>query len=340
MSLRTLLGTGYKVSDIDKEHLQNNIFETFGTLAWLIAAKIAVKSADNSFLYPELEKEYIRWKDHLLKMLRFTYGESIEEKAGTKTKEDESGSVRSIAELTDILYRPEPDKDKGDLKKLLKKLQKYFPLEIPAYKDLLEYLINCDYNLISVWTKACTLRSIPEIDDGNIAESVVALLFSPEAILREEAARLIARSGRDLYRTTSDRLPENIRRQLDKIVSDQTAEKELVYEKVRFLSSCFRTIKEDELLLLSDKLLFARNDQKGIYSQPVNSLMWSFPADNKDPEIFVNLADITDPGKIARDIRSECFYCYVLPLNTVTEFNFQYPESSFEIFKYVDSCEA
>ena len=53
-------------------------------------------------------------------------------------------------------------------------------------------------------------------------------------------------------------------------------EKELVYEKVRFLSSCFNEIKEDELLFLADKLIFARNDQRGIYSQPTIQLCGRF----------------------------------------------------------------
>ena len=75
-------------------------------------------------------------------------------------------------------------------------------MEIPDYKSLLEDIINCDYNLISVWTKACTLKSITEIEEEDLAESVVALLFSPEQILREESARLIARSGRELYRSS------------------------------------------------------------------------------------------------------------------------------------------
>ena len=63
-------------------------------------------------------------------------------------------------------------------------------------------------------------------------------------------------------------------------------EKELVYEKVRFLSSCFNEIKEDELLFLADKLIFARNDERGIYSQPNNTIMWSFSAEKSEAGDF------------------------------------------------------
>jgi hypothetical protein len=83
---------------------------------------------------------------------------------------------------------------------------------------------------------------------------------------------------------------------------------------------------------------FARNDEKGIYSQPSNTIAWSFPSEKSEPEIFVNHEEITDPGKIVRDMRMNSYFCYVLSLNTIREFNFQYPESSIGIFKYLDNC--
>jgi hypothetical protein len=335
MCLKTLLNTGYKAKENEKERLKKNIFETFGTLTWIITAQVSLKNSNNDFLSAEMDKEYVRWKDYLLNLLFLTYGEKISEADGDNPNPDLAG----------IIYGSDSDKgagnptDQGYYKKKLKRLQSYFPVEVPPNKSLLEDIINCDYNLISVWTKACTLRSIPRIEEEDLGESVVALLFSPEELLREESARLIARSGKELYKTTSERIPEATRKQLDKIIAGEITDKELVFEKVRFLTSCFKEIKEDELLFLADKMLFARNDERGIYSQPSNTIAWSFSSEKSEPEIFVNHEDITDPGKIARDMRTTCYFCYVLSLNTVREFNFQYPESSFGIFKYIDNCE-
>lgn len=335
MCLKTLINTGYKVKENEKERLKKNIFETFGTLTWIISAQVCLKNGKNDFLSLEMDKEYVRWKDYLLNLLFLTYGEKVSEAEGDNPN----------PELAGIIYGSYSDKgaenasDQGYYKKKLKRLQSYFPVEVPAKKSLFEDIINCDYNLISVWTKACTLRSIAEIEEEELGESVVALLFSPEELLREESARLIARSGKELYKTTSERIPEATRKQLDKIIAGEITEKELVFEKVRFLTSCFKEIKEDELLFLADKMLFARNDERGIYSQPSNTIAWSFSSEKSEPEIFLNYEDITDPGKIARDMRTTCYYCYVLSLNTVREFNFQFPESSFGIFKYIDNCE-
>ena len=343
MCLKTLINTGYKVKEDEKGKLKKNIFENFGTLTWIITAQVSLKNCNNDFLSSEMDKEYSRWKDYLQNLLFLTYGEKVSESDGDTSKERDEYS-KSIPEMAGIIFGNDSNKgaenisDQGYYKKKLKRLQSYFPVEVPSFRSLLEDIINCDYNLISVWTKACTLRTVPEIWDEDLGESVVALLFSPEELLREESARLIARSGRELYKTTSERIPEATRKQLDRIIAGEITEKELAFEKVRFLAKCFKEIKEDELLFLADKMSFARNDEKGIYSQPSNTIAWSFSSEKGDPEIFVNHEDITDPGKIVRDMRMNSYFCYVLSLNTIREFNFQYPESSFGIFKYIDNC--
>lgn len=342
--LKALINQKYNVSADEKERLKRNIFGTFGTLTWIISGLVCLEKNDNVPLAAEMKKEYTRWKDYLLDLLTLTYDRTIpfdgENKSGKKDNPD-----RSIPQMAGIIYSNKAKSGSGDLTgpgnydKKLKKLQRYFSCEIPEYKSLIEDIINCDYNLLSVWTKACAIRSIAEIDEEDLGESVVALLFSPEEMLREEAARSIARSGRELYKTTSERIQESNRKKLDRIISGDINDKELVYEKVRFLSSVFKEVNEDELLFLAEKLGFARNDQKGIYSQPSDSLLWSFSKEKPDPEVFINLKESAGLSGLIKDIRTECYYCYVLPLSSVKDFNFQFPESSFGIFKYIDSKE-
>jgi hypothetical protein len=344
MVLKTLIDLKYNPNENEKELLKKSIFGTFGTLAWIISALVCLQSNNNALLSLEMEKEYIRWKDYLLNLLALAFDRVIP-KGGTTPEAKRDDLNKSIPELADIIYgntaKPKTADSTGPgyFNKKLKKLQHYFSCETPGYLTLLEDIINCDYNLISVWTKACTIRNINAIEHEDLGESVVALLFSPEELLREEAARLIARSGRGLYKTASERIPENTRKKLDRIVAGEINEKELVYEKVKFLSSCFTGINEDELLFLTEKMAFARNDQRGIYSQPSDSILWSFSDEKADPEVFINLDDSNDLSGVIKDIRTGCSFCYVLPLGSVKSFNFQYPESSFGIFKYIDSKE-
>ena len=101
----------------------------------------------------------------------------------------------------------------------------------------------------------------------------------------------------------------------------------------------FLELNEDELLFLAEKTSFALNDKSGIYSQPSGTILWAFSEGKTKPEFFINHDDITDPGQHIKDIRDKYSFCYILPFKAVREFNFQYPEKSFGIFKYIDERE-
>ncbi len=198
MVLDILLESKYTLKKDETERLKNNIYETFGTLTWIISSLVSLSGNTNTILSAEMNKEYLRWKHYLLNLLTLTFDNKSIADEENKLKGGGNDLFKSIREMTGIIYdnaasqKPDDSADPVYFKKKLKKLQHYFPCEIPEYKSLLEDIINCDYNLLSVWTKACTIRSIKEIDEEDLGESVVALLFSPEEVLREESARLIA----------------------------------------------------------------------------------------------------------------------------------------------------
>ena len=79
LSLETLLKKRYKTNYDEQKRLKKNIYETFGTLAWIITALISLKNNNNDFLSEEMNKEYVRWKDYLLGLMILAYGEKAEE---------------------------------------------------------------------------------------------------------------------------------------------------------------------------------------------------------------------------------------------------------------------
>lgn len=344
MVVDILLSSKYRVNKEESYRLKKQISEVFGNITWIIAAQVALMNNNDTVISAEINKEYFRWKNYLRNLLILTYNNSSIPEDIKVLKEEKDDPGRYTPEIADILFdkvKPESAdiSDPGYFKKKLKRLQRYFPCEVPEYKSLLDDIINCDYNLLSIWTKACTLRSIREIGDEELGESAVALLFSPEGILCEEASRLIARSDRKLYRNTSERIPEITRKHLDRIISDDIMDRELIFEKVRFLCSCFKNVNEDEMLFLAGRTNFIRNDDTGMFSQPTDTILWSFPDMKSDPQVFVNHEDNTDPGKVVKDIRNKFIFCYFLPMNAIREFCFLFPERAFGIFKYIDKCE-
>jgi len=45
----------------------------------------------------------------------------------------------------------------------LKNLHQFFPGEVPQYDRLIEDILNRDYNVMSIWAKAFTLRHMTSI---------------------------------------------------------------------------------------------------------------------------------------------------------------------------------
>ena len=129
--------------------------------------------------------------------------------------------------------------------------------------------------------KGLYLRNLTEIEGDDLAESVVALLFSPEVIIQEESAKLIARSSRELYRSVSQRIPVSTKIKLDKIVNGETDKKELLFEKVQFLSDCFTGIPEEELLLLAGAMKYIKDFQTSSSSISDSCIIWTLLEENR-----------------------------------------------------------
>lgn len=342
-ALEALVNCGFKVSEHERERLVRMIFDTCGLMAWILSAEVCLEKNIDYLLLDEMNYEYSRWKKFasgLLKLIPDS-GETTDQPVrGLKKTDELSGYVSQISDV--ILAdrsksHPSVHAGSGYYLKTLKRLRRFFPVEIPSYKELLEDLINRDYNTVSIWTKVCALKNIAALEDENLAESVAALLFSPELILQEEAARLIARSGSDLYNMVKERLDADKKQRLDRIINKQFNEKELLYTKLVFLKSCFPSIAEEKLYILASALQYVNNQEKESGNVISNSLLWVMPIENPIP-----LVDIVyhAPKKISQDIlKSDGGFGYLLPFSALSDFKYQYPDDVADIIKYIDDNE-
>jgi hypothetical protein len=166
-----------------------------------------------------------------------------------------------------------------------------------------------------------------------MAESVTALLFSPEQILQEESLNLISRTSNEFYYTARNRLPEATKTRLDKILTGNLDTKDLVFEKVQFLEGCFGETQEEDLISLACELSYV----KEFHDEDINSsegcIIWTIEGDEKaDAQIFYGgVAGST--GRLRID---DSLSYYLLKLSSVEEFHFQFPDESVCVLKYID----
>lgn len=344
VAMGCLIDCNFKVPEEEKGRINLLICEIAGQIVWLLSAQIYLSKSGAEILDKQLNKEIIQWKRFLFGLLYITYDSEIIHNVRRESYDKETDISLFFPELFDIIF----NKPKKSLlwnstrflsdEKSLKRLHKFFPDEIPDYKNIIEDILNRNYNQISIWTKVCTLRNVQEISDDNLYESVAALMFSPEQILREEAAKLVARSGIELYKSVSRRIPVSNKARLDKIINNETHEMELLFAKTNFLSTLFPEIPEDKLLFLARDIKYMKNFQEGFSFYPGGVIMWVLRSDMKIPDVVkVLLEDNHDSNSI--NLSYENSFIYLLSLKTIEEFHYLFPEHSFAILKYIDDNE-
>ena len=171
-----------------------------------------------------------------------------------------------------------------------------------------------------------------------MAESVTALLFSPEELIQEEAANLIARSDSNLYFSASQRIPGTVKKRLDEILNGTIDKNELIFEKIQFLSRQFGSMEEDDLLLFATEMKYKTNFEIELFDFSGGVIVWQFGGDNvrNNVHIFYD-GEIDRPTMMDHHEPNEpVFY---LPLTAIEQYHFQFPDKSGEILKYIDSKE-
>ena len=334
--LKYLLDNNFRPSEDEKKRLDYLASDTIGILTWNLSAKISLEKDNDDFLLDKINSETKRWEAFLLNTLSVIYGSGPVQRIRQSMSDRTIEGASATSEIAGILitgsvapklsaYLKVPDKWR------LEKLFQFYPGELASHSRLLEDIINRDYNLLGLWTKASALRSITDIQGDEIIQSITALLFSQEELIQEETARLIAKTNPGLYYSASPRLPEATRHRLDGIISGTADPKHLLYEKVQFLAKILNGIPEDELLPLASELNYLKYFESEIVNSSDGCIVWHLNDRENEPLIFYK----GETEIIVRKLRNrESFY--MLALTAIEEYHFRFPEQSGVILKYVD----
>jgi ATP:ADP antiporter, AAA family len=344
VALKCLIEGGFKADNEEKDKLNQLISEIIGMITWNISAQITLTRNSDEPLLEVIRKETLIWNIFLFDLLSITYDAGSIAKIKANIESGTLESVNYALEMIDLVVDESvkaklvslvdivPDEEK------LKNLHQFFPGEIPHYDALIEDILNRDYNLITIWTKAFTLRHLVSIKGENAKESVIALLFSPEKILQEEAASLLGRSDKNLFNDVLKRIGGIQGRRISKITSGEIPAADFMFEKVRFLTTLFTDIPADELLFLAGIIRYYGNTEFTLSNEFSDSILWILLPDFSVAGVYTifegRLPDFNENQSIPADS-----FCYLLPLSALEDFMKNYPENSFELFSYLDKQE-
>jgi AAA family ATP:ADP antiporter len=340
----SLIKNGYKPTVEEKDRLHQLISEIIGLISWNIAAQICLEQNSDLPLLSAIKRETSQWNSFLFNLLSVTYEAGAISKI---SKNLENGTVESVnyaLEMIDIVIdesiKPKlislvdvvPDADK------IKNLHQFYPGEIPLYDRLIDDIINRDYNSIGIWTKACALNGLKKHAGLFESDSVIALLFTQELILREESSRLLSVSDSSLFKSVAGRLTAERKTYSEKIINKQINENDYVFEKVEFLISHFPGIHPDDLLFLAEELKFVDERSYNSISLFKNCIILNTTeTDNSNGVYVYSGTSGTDLIEKLRNIDSSGFY--LLYEKTIEDFLLIHPGYSSEIFKFVDKYE-
>ncbi len=340
-ALSSISSCNYRMTPRDREKLNWLITDVIGVITWNISAGVTISRMDSGKQADAIDQENTRWIDFLFTLLSVSYGKESVNEFRRNLESDTVESYCHALEMMDILF---DDQVKTRLKVLfdrlspqskLRTLFRFYSGEILDFENLTIAIINRDYNLMGVWLRVCIIRNIPKISTDEMADSFIALLFSPELILRQETARLLSRSGGEFYRKVSDRIPDKLKGMIDQIINEKFPENELVYNKVIFLKSLLDTLPEENLLTLAEELVYTELLLPENLPQENGYILWEYNCQLKEfrERIFYD--------NILRGIslKENDAFCYVLNLNALTDHLDLFPEHSLEIFKMIDEIE-
>ena len=102
----------------------------------------------------------------------------------------------------------------------LEQLQIYFPRESYNPIQVINYILNRDFNMNNRWTKVCAVYVSAYLKDFRVSRGLIAQMFNQDKMLQETAAWVIYNKDKNFYKVISERLPVRDKKFLDSSIEN------------------------------------------------------------------------------------------------------------------------
>ncbi|MEI9919984.1 MAG: HEAT repeat domain-containing protein [Bacteroidota bacterium] len=130
-------------------------------------------------------------------------------------------SIQYALELLDLFVdvdlKPKlvPLLDDSKVSDKLEKLQTYFPRESYNPVQVINYVLNRDFNYNNRWSKVCAIHAAAFVPNFRVSRGLISQMFNSDRLLQETAAWVIYNKDKAAYETITERLPSKDKRFLD-----------------------------------------------------------------------------------------------------------------------------
>jgi ATP:ADP antiporter, AAA family len=268
--LYSLRYINYRASGRQAREVTDLLEAEIGKTMWNMAAYDELPDTEEfKLLRSALREEIIMNNDQVTMLLSILYDpDSVQLVRESIESGDPSGIAYAI-ELMDLFVDQElkpklfPLYDDIPMSRKIELLQVYFPRENYSPVQVINYILNRDFNLNNRWTKVCAIYTAAYVPEFRVSRGLIAQMFNRDKLLQETAAWVIYNKDRKFYNTISERLPDRDKKFLDSAIENNELLDGLNdgfflgLEMVMFLKQLpqFRDIKGVLLADLFDKII-------------------------------------------------------------------------------------
>jgi ATP:ADP antiporter, AAA family len=220
--LYTLRYINYRASGREVQEVMTLIDDEIGKTIWNLAAITELPKEEHfQYLRAALKEEVTQNFDQLTLLLSLLYDPQSIQLVRENIDSGDPDGITFALELMDIfvdndlkpklfpLFDDKPVLDK------LRDLQIYYPRENYNPIQVINYVLNRDFNQNNRWSKVCAVHATAYLADFRVSRGLIAQLFNRDKLLQETAAWVIYNKDKNAYATVVNRLPLKDKKFLD-----------------------------------------------------------------------------------------------------------------------------
>ncbi|MEQ1587409.1 MAG: hypothetical protein ABL895_16105 [Cyclobacteriaceae bacterium] len=189
---------------------------------WNLAALHELTDEPHYAYLKEALREEIRDNyDHIGLLLSLLYDPESVQLVKENVEVGTPDSVQYALELLDLFVdqdlKPKliPLLDDSTTPQKLEKLQTFFPRESYNPIQVINYILNRDFNFNNRWTKVCAVYATAYIPNFRISRGLISQMFNNDKLLQETTAWVVYNKDKAAYQAVTDRLPYKDKKFLD-----------------------------------------------------------------------------------------------------------------------------
>jgi hypothetical protein len=225
--LYSLRYINYRASGRQAREVTDLLETELGKTIWNLAALNELPDEPEYALLRDAIREEIRSNfDHVTMLLSILYDPEAVQLVRENIESGDPNGVAYALELMDLFVdkdlKPKlfPLFDDIPVEQKLEQLQVHFPRESYNPIQVINYILNRDFNMNNRWTKVCAVYVSAYLKDFRVSRGLIAQMFNQDKMLQETAAWVIYNKDKNIYKVISERLPVRDKKFLDSSIEN------------------------------------------------------------------------------------------------------------------------